>query len=274
MAPQWTGHLTFGLVSIGVELRRSAEKRRVPLHEVHRADGGRIRHVRHCTVCDRDVETYQTARGYTAPHGHRVILSDEDLSTLPLPSQRVLDLQAFVAADAIEPVRRVGVSYYVTPRSGPAHKPYRLLQQTMVDRAQVGVVRITVGTREYPAVLRPYHGILLLDLLHWPAAMRPPPIRPRPQTATHRHEVDLMLRLGEAMSRGFDLAEQHDPYRKALQAVADAAKAAYYPPPPGQGQAPTGLPQLIDALNASIAEQEKGRRKPAAGAPPLPPEEG
>ncbi|NKX48997.1 Ku protein, partial [Arthrobacter deserti] len=52
----WTGAVTFGLVNIPVRLYPATTDHDVELHQVHDADGGRIRYERRCEVCRRKVD--------------------------------------------------------------------------------------------------------------------------------------------------------------------------------------------------------------------------
>ncbi|MFJ6752789.1 MULTISPECIES: Ku protein [unclassified Streptomyces] len=47
----WTGSVAFGLVVLPIRLYSATEERSVRLREIHKADGGRVRHRR---VCEAD----------------------------------------------------------------------------------------------------------------------------------------------------------------------------------------------------------------------------
>ncbi len=51
----WTGAITFGLVNMPVKVYSATEDHDVSLHQVHDADGGRIRYQRRCEVCSNVV---------------------------------------------------------------------------------------------------------------------------------------------------------------------------------------------------------------------------
>ena len=53
----WKGALTFGLVNVPVKVYSATEDHDVPLHQVHAADGGRIRYQRICEL-DGEVVPY------------------------------------------------------------------------------------------------------------------------------------------------------------------------------------------------------------------------
>ena len=80
----WKGAVSFGLVSIAVKLYSATEEKDIRFHQVHRADGGRIKYKRTCSVCGEEVSYDDIAKGYDLGGGEMVILTDEDFADLPL----------------------------------------------------------------------------------------------------------------------------------------------------------------------------------------------
>nr|NLD39691.1 Ku protein [Actinomycetales bacterium] len=78
----WKGAVTFGLVNVPVRLYSATEDNDISLHQVHEADGGRIRYQRTCEKCQKKVEWADIAKAYEDGET-TVILTDEDLATLP-----------------------------------------------------------------------------------------------------------------------------------------------------------------------------------------------
>ncbi|MFJ2722664.1 Ku protein [Streptomyces sp. NPDC087437] len=79
-----TGWITFGLVSLPVQLFPATRRHGVDLHQVHATDGSRIRHRRVCQAERREVHSREIAKGYETPDGHTVVL-EEELSVTHLP---------------------------------------------------------------------------------------------------------------------------------------------------------------------------------------------
>src|SRR5579875_1756534 len=97
----WRGAITFGLVNVPVKLYSATEDHDVPLHQVHNADGGRIRYQRRCEVCGRVVDYQDIDRAYDA--GDRtVVLTAEDLRSLPSERSREIDVVEFVPEDQVD----------------------------------------------------------------------------------------------------------------------------------------------------------------------------
>ena len=78
----WKGSITFGLVNVPVKLYSATEDHDVTLHQVHDADGGRIRYERRCEVCGKVVAYEHIDKAY-AEGATTVVLTEDDLKSLP-----------------------------------------------------------------------------------------------------------------------------------------------------------------------------------------------
>jgi len=74
--------LAFGLVSIPVSLRRAVDRRRVRFHELHDADGGRIRRRAACSLDGAPVTREHIVRGYELERGRWVTVTADELQAL------------------------------------------------------------------------------------------------------------------------------------------------------------------------------------------------
>ena len=52
----WKGAIAFGLVNVPVKVYSATEDHDISLHQVHNADGGRIRYQRRCEVCSQVID--------------------------------------------------------------------------------------------------------------------------------------------------------------------------------------------------------------------------
>jgi DNA end-binding protein Ku len=85
----WNGAISFGLVTILVKLYSATEEKDVAFHQVHAADGRRVRIRRACSIDGEEVPYSDIAKGYELPSGEVVILTEEDFAELPLTSSRI-----------------------------------------------------------------------------------------------------------------------------------------------------------------------------------------
>src|SRR5690606_29087101 len=99
----WKGAISFGLVNVPVRLFSALEEHDVPLHQVHDADGGRIRYQRRCEVCGEVVEFQHIDKAYD--DGEKtVVVTKEDLASLPSEHSREIEVVEFVPSDQIDPI--------------------------------------------------------------------------------------------------------------------------------------------------------------------------
>jgi DNA end-binding protein Ku len=270
--PVFSGSITFGLVAVPVKLFPATVSHNGPvLHQVDKADGSRIRQKRYCELEDREVDLDEIAKGWDAADGRMVILTDDDMAGLPVPSKRIIDVMAFVPAADLDPLL-LDKPYYVDLGDKAPAKPYALLRDVMADSGLVAVTKITIRERETLAVLRVVDNLLVLQTLRWPDEIRPTAgIRaPSAEDADlHGNEIKMAIRLGESIGRDFHLDEERDQYVVALEALLRSKI--------GEGEAPTAVEavtpaapvvDLMAALQESIAASKAARgetpAKPAA----------
>ena len=100
----WKGAVAFGLVNVPVKLYAATGEHEVPLHQVHREDAGRIRYRKVCSVCGETVQFSDIAKGYETDDGELVVLTDEDFKSLPLSTEREIEVLEFVPVDQVDPI--------------------------------------------------------------------------------------------------------------------------------------------------------------------------
>src|SRR4051794_12508966 len=131
----WNGAISFGLVSIAVKLYAATEEKHVRFHQIHAADGSRVRYKRMCVACADEVQYDDLAKGYDLGGGEMVVLTDDDFAGLPLASTQVIDVLEFVPSEQIDPILYAN-AYYLEP-DGAAVKPYLLLREALVQTNRV-----------------------------------------------------------------------------------------------------------------------------------------
>ena len=78
----WKGAIAFGLVNVPVKVYSATEDHDISLHQVHNADGGRIRYQRRCEVCSKIVDYEDIDKAYE-DDGRTVVLTREELKSIP-----------------------------------------------------------------------------------------------------------------------------------------------------------------------------------------------
>src|SRR5215469_1680477 len=157
MRAMWKGAVSFGLVTIPIQLYAATENKNVTLHQVHEADGARIQYRRFCSAEDKEVPYAEIAKGYELDDGQMVILTNDDLADLPLSTSRTIDVLEFVDIEAIDPIY-FDRSYYLEPQKAAA-KAYILLRDALHKSGHVAIAKVALRQRESLAVLRVYSDV-------------------------------------------------------------------------------------------------------------------
>ncbi len=258
MQTVWKGSISFGLVSIPVRLVAATEERDVSFRQVHAADGGRIRYKRVCDNGGHEVAYADIAKGYELPGGDIVVLTDDDLADLPITSSKVVEVQAFVPFEDIDPTA-LSRAYYAEPSADP--KPYVLFRDALEKAGRVAIVKVALRNRERLAVLRSREGVLIVQTMLWPDEVRRPDFRfLDDQIGVRPQEMRMAESYIDAMAEEFEPEEYVDEYREALlevvQAKVDGAEITKAP----EAEAEEGkVVDLMDALRRSVAEAKKQR---------------
>jgi DNA end-binding protein Ku len=259
MRSMWKGAISFGLVMIPVKLYAATEQKDIAFRQVHRTDGGRIRFRRVCSVDGEEVPYEDVAKGYELATGEMVVLTDDDLADLPLPTARSIEVVHFMPAEQLDPIL-LNRSYFVEPESAGA-RAYVLLRDSLDRSGKVALTLVALRQRESLATLRTRNGILVLETLLWPDEIRVPDFPFLDDDIEVRsQELKMAASLIESMTEDFDPDAYHDNYREALQEVVDAKVEGREVVQPEGVSAATEPTSLADALMASLAA---ARRTPS-----------
>ena len=217
----WKGAVAFGLVNVPVKVYAATGEHQVPLHQVHRDDGGRIRYRKFCSVCGEEVDIDDIAKGYQTDDGRMVVLTDEDMADLPLATEREIGVEEFVPADQVDPIM-LGRTYYLEPEKTAA-KPYALLREALSSTDRMAVVKVALRQRESMAVLRVRDNVICMQLLLWPDEVRAADFPILDAEVTVRpQEAKMAASLVESLASDFDPSEFSDTYAAALEALIEA----------------------------------------------------
>jgi DNA end-binding protein Ku len=272
MRAMWSGAVSFGLVSVPIKLYSATTNHDIRFHQVHAADGGRIKYKRTCSIDGEEVEYADIVKGYETEDGELITLDEEDLDSLPTASGHEIDVIEFVPADQIDPLL-FDKSYYLEPEAKAA-KPYALLREALVQTDRMAVVRVALRQRETLALLRVRDKAIVLQTMLWPDEVREPEfdildadVELRPQ------ELTMAASLVESLGADFDPKQFHDEYRDAVVDLIERKRTSgdTRPAPVAEkrDEGPDSMTDLLSALQASVEAARSGATggKPAASEP-------
>ncbi|OUZ12591.1 Ku protein [Aeromicrobium sp. PE09-221] len=216
----WKGAISFGLVNVPVKLYSATSSHDLSLHQVHDEDGGRIRYERRCEVC-RQVVAYKNIDKAYDDGTQTVVLTKDDISSLPAEKSREIDVVEFVPADQIDPLR-LDSSYYLEPEER-ALKPYALLRRTLEETDRAAIVHFALRQRTRLGVLRVRDNALVLQTMLWDDEVRQPDFDVLAGEAkVTAKELKMAEQLVDSLAGDLDTADFTDDYQEQLRALVDA----------------------------------------------------
>lgn len=216
----WKGAVAFGLVNVPVKVYSATEDHDISLHQVHDKDGGRIRYQRRCEICGEIVDFKHIDKAYDDGE-HTVVLTDEDLSSLPVERSREIEVVEFVPSDQIDPIM-LDRAYYLEPDSAST-KAYVLLRRTLEETDRTAIVQFSLRQKSRLAALRVRGEVLMLQTLLWDDEVREasfPALEERVRISAK--EKQMSAALVDSFSTDFDPENFTDDYQVQLRTLIDA----------------------------------------------------
>ncbi|NEC31438.1 Ku protein [Streptomyces sp. SID8111] len=265
----WNGAISFGLVSIPIKLVNATESHSISFRQIHTEDGGRIRYRKFCELEDREVSSQEIGKGYEDADGSIIPITDEDLSQLPIPTARTIEIVAFVPSDRIDPLQ-MSSAYYLQASGAPAAKPYTLLREALKRSNKVAIAKFALRGRERLGMLRVVEDAIAMHGLLWPDEVRAPEgVAPDTDVTVRDKELDLADALMDTLGE-VDLEDLHDEYREAVEEVIAAKAAGEAPPEMPQPEREGKVLDLMAALENSVRAARESRGEEDAEVKQLP----
>ncbi len=221
----WRGAIQFGLVTIPVRLYLATESRGISFNMLHESCLNRIQMKTYCPHHDEVISRGDTVKGYEYAKDQYVVITDDDLASVPLKTVRSIEIEKFVPAlpQEDEPARFVKQAYYVEPEA-IGKKAYALLREVLAEQGLAAMCKVVIKDREALAALNPLGSAMVLETLHWPDEIRATEELDLPgeEIEVKPAERAMAAQLIAAMTGGFDPAEYRDEYRAALEEVIEA----------------------------------------------------
>jgi DNA end-binding protein Ku len=257
----WRGAIQFGLVTIPVKLYLATEQGGIGFNLLHASCLNRIQMKVYCPYHDAVIPRSETVRGYEWSKGKYVVVTDEDIDSVPLKTVRAIEIEMFVKASRENAgTQFVKQAYYLEPEQIGA-KAFYLLKTVLADQNKSAICKIVLKDREQLAALNPFTNTMLLTTLHWPDEVRALDELnlPEDQIEIKASEKKMAEQLVASMTGEFSADNYQDDYRQALMAVIEKKVAGETPEPQARAE-PTNITDLMAALEASVAAARSDRK--------------
>ncbi|MFL5860780.1 MAG: Ku protein [Solirubrobacteraceae bacterium] len=256
----WSGAISFGLVNVPVKLYSATSPKTVRFHQLSRETGSRIRQKRVDPSTGDEVAYDDIVKGYELTPDRYVVIEPEELEALDIKATKTIDIEEFVDLADIDPIY-YDHSYYLAPATGGA-KAYRLLQEAMREAGKVAIGKIVIRSRQQLCALRPAGEVMALSTMLFGDEVLSPDrldeLDALEEAGATPRELTMAQQLIDSLSAEFDPEKFKDEYRERVLDLIErkAAGEEIAVQPDAEETAPA--PDLMAALEASLAEVRSG----------------
>jgi len=252
----WKGSISFGLVTIPIELHRAVRDVRPHFRMLHAKDKSPVRFERVCQRENKAVPWADLVRGYEYEKGKFVVLTKEELAAAAAERSRSLDITEFVDEEAVDD-RFFDTPYYAVPGRG-AERAYAVLREALRQTGKLGVAKLVLHDVQHLAALGAVEEALVVTLMRFDDELEDvSALKLPPSSAVRPRELEMAKSLVAQLSEAWKPEQYEDDYRTSLMKVI-RAKLKGKPiatPPPEREEAETGVIDLMDRLKQSLGQR-------------------
>ncbi|TLS50033.1 Ku protein [Paenibacillus antri] len=258
----WKGTINIGLVQIPVKLYSTTDEKDITFQQLHKECGTPVQSIRTCPSCKTEVKWDDIEKGFEYDLGRYVLFGKDELDVIAGEKIKEAKVHEFVNLGDINPVY-FQKSYYVGPDvlGGDA---YKLLVQALNGTRKAAVCTITIRSRGSVALIQALQNGLVLTTAYYSDEVRQ--IEHVPNLENNKEVSEDQLKLAnlliKQMSRSFDLSKFKDEYRLRLQNAIQQKVAGQQVVFVESKSSTEKILDLVQALKASIQENEKKTEKP------------
>jgi DNA end-binding protein Ku len=266
--PLWKGAISFGLVTIPVDLFSATRTNQLRFRQLDRHDNSPIREKRVNEETGAEVAWDDIVKGYELEDGQFVILEPDDFEKANVKATETIDIVQAVPEGTI-PAEYFEKPMYVVPAKQGV-KPYHILRETLRRTGRVAVATFVMRGRQHLAALVPREDVITLELLrfaHEIKAVSELEVGERLEAPEVRDkEIELAEQLVAALDEPWDPEQFRDEYRDDLLELIEAkAKTGKAPVKQGGARERGGeVVDMMELLKRSVGEA-KGRKDDRAG---------
>jgi len=268
MRPYWQGYLKLALVSCPIALHTACStSERIAFRQINRATGHRLRQQLIDEETREPITSDQKARGYEIAKNQYLMVEDEELEKIQIPSSHVIEIDSFVPRQQIDQ-RFFDGSYYVTPNEPVAQEAFAVIREAMRHKTLVALGRLVLTKRERVIALEPYGRGLLGTTLRYAYEVRNASdyFDEVPELALAPDLLQLAEHIVDSKIADFDPQAFRDRYEEKLLEHLKAKQAGAVREETTAFAAPRRVINLMEALRRSIAQDKKTPRKDKASA--------
>lgn len=262
--PLWKGAISFGLVSIPVEVHTAVGEKTLHFHLLTANDKSRVKYQRVSEKTGKEVDWDDLVRGYEYQKGRFVVLTPKDFEAAALEKNKRIDILDFVEATEIDD-RYFEKPYYLTPGPGGDHA-YALLREAIRDSGRAGIAKFVMREKQHLAAVEVVEDALVLSTLRYADELVNPAEYKFPRrTAVSQKELKVAKMLVGELSSEWNPEKYTDDYRANLMKIIAAKRKGKEAHLEAAEEARSEkVVDLMERLRSSLEAAGGGRRKAAA----------
>ena len=263
----WTGYITFGLISIPIELTPAARSERISFNQIHSVCHTRLKQPLFCPSCDKFVDRSEVQKGYEYEKDQYLLFTKDELEEIEPDSAKTMEILSFVKVDEIDPVYFES-SYYAKPGEAGV-RAYNLLLDAMRKTGYAGIAKVTMHNRENIVIIRARENGFTLHTMFYKNEIRASDVSAPNKPEVSAAEANLAIQLIESLAAPFDPSQYSDTYQQELEKLIEAK---------AHGKKLTVVPRgkiepvadLMAALKRSLKSKDETAKKGVISAVPKP----
>ncbi len=220
----WSGTITFGLVSIPVDLLSAVRPRQTGMKLVDKS-GHPLGREYHCSKEGKRLSNDELVRGYETDDGKMVVITDEEFESVAPEMSGDIELRGFVPLEQIPPMY-FQKPYFLAP-AGKSAKAYTLLSAAMEKTGRVGIGSFVMRDHEYLVAIVSDNGVLRADTLRYTDEIRTPEAigLPKPKKIAAGKLERFTRAIDDLKRTALDMSELEDRDAQALRELAESKQA-------------------------------------------------
>jgi DNA end-binding protein Ku len=256
LRPIWSGSISFGLVTVPVELFAATENHGVRFQPYQRGTTDRVRYQRVNERTGAEVAYHDIVHGLSDEAGQAVIVERAELDEIALGQSHshAIDVSGFVDLDEIDPIY-FQKTYWLAPAETRNAKVYALLAAAMQATNRAAIANLVMRGKQHLCAVRAHDGVLSLETLYYADEIH----QPREQLANlpepfepEGPEFDMASTLIESMSVAWRPEDYRDTYTDKVKQLIEDKRAGNIEAAETAPPKPTDLADLLEVLSRSV----------------------
>ena len=204
--------ISFGLVNIPVEMSPIIKNNDISFNQLHKKCLSRIRYVKFCPHCKKEVKQSDIIRGYEYKNDQYVTLTNEEFNKLKSEDEKTIEIVGFVSLNEIDPIY-FEKSYII--KTSTKSKSFSLFKEALNKTKRVAIAKTVIGTKFYYVVIRLMGNALIMNTLYFEEEVVI--LDSLADVKFTKKELDLAIQLINSLKVKFKPEEYVDEYQEKVK---------------------------------------------------------